>query len=100
MLYEVITIRCRHSAVLEHQGRGVRRADAELVLGADQGHAGCSRRHHEGLDRRTAGALVQGRPDDDMSSPFCTIDEAIAELRQGNFIVLVDDARRASAARR
>jgi len=29
-----------------------------------------------------------------MSSPFCAIDDALAELRQGNFVILVDDERR------
>jgi len=29
-----------------------------------------------------------------MSSPFCTIDEAVEELRRGNLIIVVDDERR------
>ena len=56
-----------HPAVLEAERRGVRGADAELVLEPLQSSCpGVPLRHHERLDRRASQLLVQGRPDDDV----------------------------------
>ncbi len=55
-----------------------------------------SKAHKNGrrAPRHAVPALRPGHPRPDPNSPFCSIPEALAELRKGKFIILVDDEDR------
>ena len=58
-------VRLRDAAVLEHDRRGIRRADAELVIEPHDVHARRALRDEERLDRGAAERQIERRPHDD-----------------------------------